>query len=88
MWFLIGGSTRQASAYALQYADDAKTMRLRWKTNLIPITFSTSLTKPNLYIRPESDITGAAMPKAPKVSTASPAFTPRLYVSGKQKKAR
>ncbi len=59
MWFLIGGSTRQASAYALQYADDAKTMRLRWKTNLIPITFSTSLTKPNLYIRPESDITGA-----------------------------
>ena len=49
----------QAMAYATQFADSGETMRLHWKTNTIPIAFSTSLTKPNPYIKPDSDIQGA-----------------------------
>ena len=56
---IFGSSLRQGLAYQTQFADEAKTVRLRWKTNVIPIAFSTSLTKQNSFIRPDSDITGA-----------------------------
>ncbi|HLM61336.1 MAG TPA: matrixin family metalloprotease, partial [Pyrinomonadaceae bacterium] len=49
----------QAAGYANQFADSGATMRLNWKTNVIPIAFSTSLLKPNPYIKPDSDIQGA-----------------------------
>ncbi len=59
MWLLVAGLFGQSAAYSTQFADDAQTTRLRWKTNLIPIFLSTSLTKPNPYIKPETDVIGA-----------------------------
>lgn len=56
---LLVSSFWQATAYTAQFADEGKTMRLRWKTNVIPIVFSTSLIKQNPYVRPNSDIGGA-----------------------------
>lgn len=56
---LIVSSFRQAAAYNLQFADDAQTLRLRWKTNVIQIALSTSLTKPNPFIKADTDVTGA-----------------------------
>lgn len=50
---------RQTLAYAPQFADESKTVRLRWKTKIIPIAFSTSLTAPNSSFRLDSDIAGA-----------------------------
>ncbi|MBA3784459.1 MAG: matrixin family metalloprotease, partial [Acidobacteria bacterium] len=46
-------------AYATQFADEGETRRLHWKTNLIPIAFSTTLTRQNPYINPASDVLGA-----------------------------
>lgn len=48
-----------AAAYSTQFADNGETLRLHWKSNTIPIAFSTSLIKPNPYIKPDSDIEGA-----------------------------
>ena len=59
IFLLLFGSSRQATAYETQFADEAGTLRLRWKTNVIPIAFSTSLTKQSPFVRPDSDITGA-----------------------------
>jgi hypothetical protein len=56
---LLLSSSLQASAYAPQFVDDSRTVRLHWKTKLIPITFSTSLTAPNPSFRSESDVKGA-----------------------------
>jgi hypothetical protein len=42
--------------YQLQFADDTKSARLRWKTGKIPIFLSTSLTKQNQSIESDSDI--------------------------------
>src|ERR1041384_4171153 len=36
-----------APAYTVQYADKAKTLRLRWKTNTIDLAVSRSLQKPS-----------------------------------------
>lgn len=58
-WLLLLTVTVQASAYAAQFADDGETVRLHWKTKVIPITFSTSLTAPNPSFRAESDVKGA-----------------------------
>lgn len=55
---LLFSFSRQATAYATQFADEGETTRLQWKTNIIPIAFSTSL-KNHIYIRPGSDIEGA-----------------------------
>lgn len=49
----------QASAYTTQFADETQALRLRWKTNAIPIAFSTSLIKQNPYLTPDSDVKGA-----------------------------
>ncbi len=49
----------QATAYTAQFADEGGTLRLHWRTNIIPIAFSTSLIKQNPYIRPDSDVAGA-----------------------------
>lgn len=59
VWLLLLSFSGQAAAYATQFADSGETLRLRWNTRLIPIAFSTSLIKPNPYIKPDSDITGA-----------------------------
>jgi len=59
VWLLLLSFSLQAAAYSTQFADGGETLRLQWKTNHIPIAFSTSLTKPNLYIKPDSDIEGA-----------------------------
>lgn len=48
-----------AAAYALQFADDAKTIRLHWKKGKIPIAISNSLSLPSPNILPQSDIEGA-----------------------------
>ena len=56
---LIASLFGQSAAYTTQFTDDSQAVRLRWKTNLIPIALSTSLTKPNPYIKPETDVTGA-----------------------------
>ena len=58
-WLLLISSSVQTMAYATQFADDGETIRLHWRTKLIPITFSTSLTAPNLSFRAESDVKGA-----------------------------
>lgn len=49
----------QATAYTTQFADEGETTRLHWRTNIIPIVFSTSLVKQNPYVKPDSDIGGA-----------------------------
>ena len=59
VFLLLFGSSRQALAYETQFADEAGTLRLRWKTNVIPIAFSTSMIKQSPFVRPDSDITGA-----------------------------
>ena len=59
IWLLLLSSSVQTMAYAMQFADDGETVRLRWKTRVIPIAFSTSLTAANLNLRPESDVAGA-----------------------------
>ena len=59
VWLLLLSFSLQAAAYSTQFADGGETLRLQWKTNHIPIAFSTSLTKPNPYIKPDSDIEGA-----------------------------
>ncbi|HXG83496.1 MAG TPA: matrixin family metalloprotease [Pyrinomonadaceae bacterium] len=48
-----------ASAYTAQFADEGKTIRLRWKTGVIPIALSSSLTKQNPGLKPDSDVSGA-----------------------------
>ena len=48
-----------AASYAVQFADEGETLRLKWKNNTIPIAFSYSLLKSNPYIKPDSDIEGA-----------------------------
>jgi len=58
-WLWLLSFTFSTMAYATQFADEGETMRLHWKTNLIPIAFSTSLTKQNPYINPASDVLGA-----------------------------
>ncbi|MCY7346514.1 MAG: matrixin family metalloprotease [Pyrinomonadaceae bacterium] len=59
VWLLLLSFAGQVAAYATQFADSSETLRLHWNTRLIPIAFSTSLIKPNPYIKPDSDITGA-----------------------------
>jgi predicted Zn-dependent protease len=49
----------QAAAYTVQFADEAKTVRLRWKNGVIPVAISTSLTKSNPYIKSENDLSEA-----------------------------
>ncbi len=60
-WVLLAllNLTFIAAAYTPQYSDEAKTVRLRWKSGTIPISVSTSFLKQNLNIRPESDVSGA-----------------------------
>lgn len=48
-----------AAAYALQFADASKTIRLHWKKGKIPIAISTSLSAQSPGILPQSDIEGA-----------------------------
>jgi hypothetical protein len=62
--FLLGltvllNLTYAASAYNPQYADDSKTVRLRWKSGVIPISISNSFYKQTSSIRPDSDVAGA-----------------------------
>lgn len=56
---LLVSSFWQTMGYTTQFADAGETMRLHWKTNTIPIALSTSLTKPNPYIKADSDIISA-----------------------------
>lgn len=46
-------------AYAPQYTSEKTSLKLRWKTLVIPITLSNSLLKQTPNIRPESDVRGA-----------------------------
>lgn len=48
-----------ANAYSPLYAGEKSNIKLRWKTNIIPVSFSNSLLKSNPNIRPDSDVTGA-----------------------------
>lgn len=59
---LLGLMTFSLSALGLtpQISDEAKAVRLKWKTGTINIAFSSSLTKPPQNIKYESDVIGAA----------------------------
>lgn len=59
VWLLLLSFSLQTAAYETQFADSGETVRLHWNTKLIPIAFSTSLTKPNSFIKPDSDVQGA-----------------------------
>ena len=59
VFLLLVSNFWQAMGYAVQFADEEQTLRLRWKTNLIPVSLSTSLIKPNPYIKADTDIKGA-----------------------------
>ncbi len=48
----------QASAYTVQYADKSKTLRLRWKTNVIELELSRSLQKELPLVRMAKPETG------------------------------
>jgi hypothetical protein len=54
--FWLGSFNFFASGYHLQFADDAKLTRLRWKAGKIPISLSTSLTKQNQSLKFDDDI--------------------------------
>ncbi len=56
---LLVSSSWRGLAYTTQFADEGETMRLHWRTNVIPIAFSTSLIKQNPYLTPDSDVSGA-----------------------------
>ncbi len=56
---LLFGFSLNAAAYSTQFADDGEMLRLQWRTSQIPIAFSTSLIKPNPYIKADSDIEAA-----------------------------
>ncbi|CAN5698801.1 hypothetical protein BH24ACI2_BH24ACI2_02420 [soil metagenome] len=47
------------TAYTTQFADEAETVRLRWKNGAIPIALSTSFLKQNPNLKPDSDVLGA-----------------------------
>ncbi|MGI8789218.1 MAG: matrixin family metalloprotease [Pyrinomonadaceae bacterium] len=59
VWLLLAALFGQTAAYTTQFADAGEMMRLHWQTKTIPIALSTSLTKPNPYIKSDSDINGA-----------------------------
>lgn len=59
VWLLLANAFLPVAAYTTQFADDGETLRLHWKTRLIPIEFSTSLVEKNSYFRPGSDVRGA-----------------------------
>ncbi len=48
-----------ASAYSVQFADEARTVRLRWRSGVIPVALSTSLTKQHPGLKPDADVSGA-----------------------------
>ena len=58
-WLLLIGFTLPSAAYSTQFADSGETLRLHWAGKVIQIAFSTSLLKPNSYIKPDSDIYGS-----------------------------
>lgn len=58
-WLLLLSFSASASAYTPQYADDAHSLRLRWKSGTIPIAISSSVFKQNLNIKTDSDVSGA-----------------------------
>lgn len=46
-------------AYVPQYSEEKDALKLRWKSNLIKIALSGSLTKPNLNLKSDSDVAEA-----------------------------
>lgn len=59
MLSFLGVFRLPANAYAPQYSGEKTSIELRWKTSVIPISFSYSLVRQNSNIRPESDVLGA-----------------------------
>jgi predicted Zn-dependent protease len=57
--FILGWVSHPARAYTLQYTDSAATVRIKWPTNTIRITLSSSLNSPPANIKPGSDVLGA-----------------------------
>lgn len=47
------------TAYTPQYADETQSVRLRWRSNVIPVSISSSFLKQNLNIKADSDVEGA-----------------------------
>lgn len=56
---LISAAAKTVEAYSWQFADEASSVRLRWKTSRITVAVSSSLVKQSLAIKPDSDIGGA-----------------------------
>ncbi len=57
VWILLFAVS--AAAFTPQFADESKTLRLRWKNPVIRIALSTSLTKQANNFKPDTDIRGA-----------------------------
>jgi predicted Zn-dependent protease len=57
--FLLGWVISPARAYTLQYADNAASVRIKWPTDTIRITLSSSLNSPPSNIKAGSDVLGA-----------------------------
>lgn len=53
---LVLTSVFSAAGYTHQFAEETGTVRLQWKNGVIPISISTSLTRPNPNIRPDSNV--------------------------------
>lgn len=58
LWLLLSLSL-SATAYQPQFADEARSVPLRWKTNVIPIAVSTSFTKSQPNIKDSEEINEA-----------------------------
>lgn len=56
---LLGVFQFSGYAYAPQYSGEKSNIELRWKTSVIPISFSNSLIKQNSNIKSDSDVLGA-----------------------------
>jgi hypothetical protein len=57
----LGSFNFLAQGYQLQFADDTKSARLRWKIGRIPISLSTSLIKQNQSIKFDGDIANTVL---------------------------
>ncbi len=57
LWLLLFAVS--AAAFTPQFADESKSVRLRWKNPVIRIALSTSLTKQTNSFKPDTDVKGA-----------------------------
>src|SRR5215210_6558210 len=57
---MLGWAVPPARSYTLQFTDASTRVQIRWPTNVVTISLSSSLASPQANIKPGSDVAGAA----------------------------